>query len=133
MLTAQRQMQTLSPELDYRVEQLLIQWWDYDSAYRGTPRGSHAAAFYGGGELGNIYQSAGDMLEQDVNHSLIDAVRGAVESLDRDHREAVEVSMLRITTVAVWRSNRLGTQLETLYCEAKVMLLPLLRRRRVEI
>lgn len=124
----------LPPELDYQVETLLLKWWAYDSAYRGAPSDAHASGIYNGSRARSGYDTADDLLAESTDHVQIDAVRGAVDSLDRDHREAVEIEMRNISNgVAAIRSNRLGGRVEWLYWEAKSLLLPLLRKRKVEI
>jgi len=122
-------------EIDYQLEQLLMRWWRYECGYRGWPRGAKASTIYGS-RLGSsrVYDTANEILAEDVNHVEMDGVTGAIASLEREHREAVEFKMMVFTSPhAVWKSNRLGDRVEWLYIEAKVRLLPLLRRRRVEI
>lgn len=123
----------LDEHIDYQIERLLIDWWLYEKAYRGGPTSVHASSIYRQMYLARSgYDSASEMLDEQVQHVKFDAVRGAFESLSRDHREAIEIRMMCITTAAVWRSNRLGDRVEELYAESKVLLLPLLRIRRIE-
>jgi len=121
----------LPPEIDYQLEHLLMDWWRYERAYRGWPRGAKASTIYGG--VGNVFDTAGEVLEESNNSVKFDAVTGAIASLDRDHREAIDIKMMCYCTQAVWRSNRLGDRTEQLYVDAKAQLIPLLRRRRVDI
>lgn len=124
----------LSAEIDYRMDRLLEEWWQYARDYRGGPADAHASSIYASARSRGNGGSAEEMLADSVDHITMESVDSSVASLPRDHQHAIEVRMLNaLTRTAVWRSNRLGKQADALYVEAKVMLLPMLRRRRVEI
>lgn len=124
----------LSAELDYRLDRLLEDWWTYARQYRGGPAGAHASSIYARGRSAARSESAEELLSSAVDHVLMESIDSAVASLSRDQQHAIDVRMLNsLTRAAVWRSNRLPGQIEALYAQAKVDLLPLLRRRRVEI
>lgn len=123
-----------SAELDYRLDRLLEDWWSYARQYRGGPAGAHASSIYAQGRSPGRSESAEELLSSAVDHVLMESVDSAVASLSRDHQHAIDVRMLNcLTRAAVWRSNRLPGRVDELYAEAKVLVLPLLRRRRVEI
>lgn len=126
----------IPPEVDYRLDRLLEQWWQYERDYRAGPRSVRASSVYGMSRSRQRtgYETAEDMLADSIDHVVMDAVASSVDSLPRQHREAIEIRMLNALTSAVWRSNRMSADLvEQLYGEAKALLLPMLRRRRVEI
>ncbi len=125
----------LSPEIDYRLDRLLEDWWLYQRDYRGAPADAHASTIYAGATTATYDSTAEEALDASVSPAKMDAIESSVASLPRDHQHAIDVRMLNaLTRVAVWRSNRMKPdQVEALYVEAKGMLLPMLRRRRVEI
>ncbi len=121
-------------QIDYRLDRLLEDWWRYESDYRGGPAGAKASSIYARSTSRSGYDSAYDVLGGDDDHVVMAAIGASVTSLPREHREAVEIRCLNCVTPSVWRSNRIPEErVEVLYAEAKVMLLPMLRRRRVEI
>lgn len=121
-------------EIDYRLDRLLEDWWRYESQYRGGPADAKASGIYARSTSRSGYDSASDILGHDVDHVVMAAIGASVTSLPREHREAVEITCLNAITPVVWMSNRIPVEgVEKLYVEAKVMLLPMLRRRRVEI
>lgn len=124
----------LTDEIDTRIEALLLEWWPWERSYRAGPMQVHAASIYQRARSRSGYDSAADLLAESVDHVLLEAVGAAVGSLCTDHRHAIEIMMLRAYSgAAVWRSNRLGEAVEQVYADAKEALLPLLRRRHVEI
>lgn len=125
----------LSPEIDYQLDRLLEDWWLYQRDYRGGPAAVHASSLYARVQTPGHYTSAEEALADSVDPVNMEAVESSVASLPRQHQHAIDMRMLNsLTRVAVWRSNRITRdQAEVLYVEAKVMLLPMLRRRRVEI
>lgn len=123
----------IPPEIDYRLDRLLEDWWEYEKNYHGGPAHAHASSVYARSKSRSGYDSAEEMLSESVDRVVMEAIGSSVTSLDREHREAIEMRMLNTLTASVWRSNRLGDRVDALYAEAKVLLLPMLRRRRVEI
>ena len=122
----------LSPELDYRVEELLFEWWPWENNYSPAPRPT-ISSIYLTTRNRSGYDSSEQLIGENTNHQKLDAIGASVGSLPRAHREAIDIHMLNATTAAVWRSNRLGANAELLYIEAKELLVPMLRKRHVEI
>lgn len=124
----------LPPELDYKLDRLLEDWWLYERDYRGAPASLHAHGMFRHVKTPNLEDSTAEgALAESVDPATMSAVESSVCSLSADHQHAIDVRMMNSLTRAVWRSNRIGDRVEILYVEAKVMLLPMLRKRRVEI
>lgn len=124
----------LPQELDDRVEELLLEWWPYECGYRGVPRGARASSAYAMAKENRRDMSAEQLLRSTSDPDTMAKISSSIADLPTNNQIAIGVHFRNAySRAAVFRSNRLNGRDEEHYVEAKALLVPLFRRRGIDI
>lgn len=124
----------LPTELDDHVEELLLEWWPYECGYLGVPRGAHASSAYAMAKENRRDMSAEQLLRSTTDPDTMAKISSSIADLPTNNQIAIGVHFRNAySRSAMFRSNRLDGRDEEFYIEAKVLLVPLFRKRGIDI